>query len=90
MGEASLGPFHSRSYVGCNALHFFVDVENFLQIQQFLFFFQYGQSINEMQLQDLRGKVGKGGVAGGTRLLGTDRSVLTGSLALNIFIYYVS
>ena len=44
-----------------------------------------------MQLQDLRGKVGKGGVAGGTRLLGTDRSVvLTGSLALKIFIYYVS
>ena len=30
-----------------------------------------------VESQDLRGKVGKGGVAGGTRLLGTDRSVFT-------------
>ena len=35
----------------------------------------YGQLIFiYVESQDLRGKVGKGGVAGGTRLLGTDRS----------------
>ena len=32
----------------------------------------------------MRGKVGKGGVAGGTRLLGSDRSVRPNILCLNI------
>ena len=50
-------------------------------IQQICSSFHYEASILDDPLQDLRGKVGKGGVAGGTRLLGTDRSVLMGSLA---------